>query len=332
MKKIQLKLVLFIIAIFSILFLFQIQVLATNEEIQIVKTNGEDYVIYIKDLQDSLFEFAITQNSNIEEIDRNYLKSVKDDNGNQVAFISNEKNKELDGTKRYLFVKKDGNQIIDGIELDLDNAFLQNSIKDVELTSKKIQTQLVTNIIEKDENINGVNLKTMVGGLKIIANENSQYYYSTIKLPSDRYSDLKELADQINMNYEKMDMYSKIELAKEFYGLYQLLAGEQDWKPVSDYTIIQPSDAQKGDQYIVYIKEIDKDKGEVVDVKFMTSYREDEEEKIPGKTENRIVKETTKLPITGDSMILFVVLFAGIIVSGIVFVRIRKLQKQEDGK
>lgn len=326
MKKIQEKLVIVIIAMLIMLFVLPMQVFGANEELQIIKTDDEEYIIYIKELQSSSFEFAITQSLDTKEIDRNYLKSVEDDSGNQVAFITKEKYEELNGQNNYLFVKKDGELIIEGNELDFGKAFTKQNIEEVELTSKKIETQLVTDIIEKDEEINGVNVKITVGGLKITAKENADYYYTITKLPSDKYDTLKELADRMNTDYEKIDMYSKIELTKQFYNLYKTLANEQEWQKVSDYTIMQPDDAQKGEQYVVYIKEVDENQNEIVDVKFMTSYREDEEEKIPGRTENKIVKETTKLPITGDSMILFVVLLVIIVAVVIVFIRMRKLQ------
>lgn len=326
MKKIQEKLVIVIIAMLIMLFVLPMQVFGANEELQIIKTDDEEYIIYIKELQSSSFEFAITQSLDTKEIDRNYLKSVEDDSGNQVAFITKEKYEELNGQNNYLFVKKDGELIIEGNELDFGKAFTKQNIEEVELTSKKIETQLVTDIIEKDEEINGVNVKITVGGLKITAKENADYYYTITKLPSDKYDTLKELADRMNTAYEKIDMYSKIELTKQFYNLYKTLANEQEWQKTSDYTIMQPDDAQKGEQYVVYIKEVDENQNEIVDVKFMTSYREDEEEKIPGRTENKIVKETTKLPITGDSMILFVVLLVIIVAVVIVFIRMRKLQ------
>ena len=97
-------------------------------------------------------------------------------------------------------------------------------------------------------------------------------------------------------------------------------------------TVMQPNDAQKGEQYVVYLKKLDEDGNETIDVKLMTSYREDEEEKIPGKTETRVVKETAKLPITGDSIILFVVLAAIVIIAIIVFIRMKKLQNKENKK
>lgn len=332
MKKNQVKLVVFMIAILAMLLLLPIQVFGTNEEMQIVKTDDEAYMIYIKELQNTSFEFAIMQNLDTKEIDKNYMQSVEDDNGNQVAFISNEKYEEIKGQNNYLFVKKDGKLVIEGKELDFSQAFTKQSMEEVELTSKKIETQLVTDIIEKDEEVNGVKVKITVGGLKINAKENSNYYYAITKLPSDKYDTLKELADKINTDYEKIDMYSKIELTKQFYSLYKDLATEQDWQQVNNYTIIQPSDSKKDEQYIVYIKEVNENQNETIDVKFMTSYREDEEEKIPGRTEQKIVKETTKLPITGDSIALFVILAVLVIGAVIVFIKIKKLQNAKTSR
>ena len=141
-----------------------------------------------------------------------------------------------------------------------------------------------------------------------------------------------ELAEQINSSYNEMDMYERIKTAKQFYNLYNELKGLQNWLEVENMTIMQPNDAQKGEQYVVYLKKLDEDGNETIDVKLMTSYREDEEEKIPGKTETRVVKETAKLPITGDSIILFVVLAAIVIIAIIVFIRMKKLQNKENKK
>lgn len=332
MKKIQLKFVVVMMTMLAILFILQIRVFGADVELQIIKNDDGSYIIYVKELQSSVFEFAITQSLDTKEIDRNYLKSVVDDNGNQVAFITQDKYGELKGQKNYLFVKKNGELIVEGKELDFDKAFLKENMKEVELTSKKIQTQLVTNIIEKDEQINGVDVKITVGGLKVTEKEDVEYYYSITKLPSDKYDTLKELAYKISTDYKDIDMYSKIELAKQFYNLYKILVNEQEWHKINNYTIMQPSDAKKDEQYVVYIKEVDKNQNEITDVKFMTSYREDEEEKIPGRTENKIVKQTTKLPITGDNIILFVVLLSIVAVTVVVFTRIKKLQRQKDEK
>ena len=46
--------------------------------------------------------------------------------------------------------------------------------------------------------------------------------------------------------------------------------------------------------------------------------------------ETRTVQETARLPITGDSIVLFVALAVVVIALIIVFVRMKKLNKKED--
>ena len=50
MKKIQEKLVIVIIAMLIMLFVLPMQVFGANEELQIIKTDDEEYIIYIKEL------------------------------------------------------------------------------------------------------------------------------------------------------------------------------------------------------------------------------------------------------------------------------------------
>ena len=337
MRKIKTKLATVIIAILVIAFLLPIQVLGTNEDLpdyslQIIKTDNGDYIIYIKDLQDTEFKFTITQSPDTEEIDLNYEDQEQDDDGNKVVFISKEDYEKMSEKENYLYVKKDEETLINGEKLNLDSIFTKSEMEYVENTTKRIETELVTDIVERDEVVEGVKIKTTVGGLKVVENENSEYYYAITKLPTVEYDTLKQLADRINEEYETIDMYSKIELAKEFYDLYNILAEKQQWQKVEDLTIMQPNDAQKGEQYIVYLKEVDENQQEILDLKLMTSYRKDEEEKIPGRTETVVVKETAKLPITGDSIILFVILGGILFVAIIVFIRMKKLQNKEEQK
>ena len=56
-----------------------------------------------------------------------------------------------------------------------------------------------------------------------------------------------------------------------------------------------------------------------------------EEDRVePAREEKRTVQETAKLPITGDSIVLFVALAIVVIALIIVFVRMKKLNKKED--
>lgn len=328
MKKITLKLTGIVIALIIIALLVPTKVLGANENLQIVKTE-QDYIIYVKDLAKTEFDFAISENLNADDIDLNYIKSVEDQEGNQVAFVELTKyNDELkDNANNYLYVKTA--EGVKCIEINFEDAFDKEKMAEVETSTKRIATEVVTDIIEKDEEINGVKVKVTVGGLKIKDNDKATYYYASTKLPADTYTELMELAEKINSEYNTMDMFTRIETAKQFYNLYHNLETQQKWVEVENMTIMQPNDAQKGQQYVVFLKKVDENGMETVDVKLMTSYREDEEEKIPARTETKVVQETAKLPITGDSIILFVVLAVIILVAIIVFIRMRKLQNKE---
>lgn len=326
MKKLKLKLVGIIMALLIVTFIIPTQVLATSEDtknndLQLVKTAEGDYIIYVKGVTGE-FKYALADADNItDELSLNYINSEKDDNGNgdnNVALISaGDVN-----TSKYIYIKKDANVTIK--LLNFDDAFDKVAMEKVETTTKRIPTEIVT--VEKNEEVNGVKVKVTVGGLKITDSTTDQYTYSATKLPAEKYSKLMELAKKINDEYNAMDMYNKIEIAKEFYNLYNELINLQTWAPVENMTIMQPNDAKKGEEYVVFLKKVDEAGNEITDVKLMISYREDEEEKIPGRTEVKTVKETAKLPITGESIALFVVLAVIIFVAIIVFVRIKKLQ------
>lgn len=331
MKKFELKLTGVVIALIIIALLIPTKVLGANEELQIVKTE-QDYIIYVKDIAKTEFDFAISDKDNATEMELNYINSVEDEEGNQVAFVTQTKyNNELStNAHNYLYIKT--TEGVEIKEINFDDAFDKAKMEEVETTTKRMETEVVTDIIEKDEEVEGVKVKVTVGGLKIIDTDQATYYYASTKLPAEKYTELMELAEQINSSYNEMDMYERIKTAKQFYNLYNELKGLQNWLEVENMTIMQPNDAQKGEQYVVYLKKLDEDGNETIDVKLMTSYREDEEEKIPGKTETRVVKETAKLPITGDSIILFVVLAAIVIIAIIVFIRMKKLQNKENKK
>ena len=329
MKKFKVKLTGVIIALIIIALLIPTKVLgAANEDLQIVKAE-QDYIIYAKDLAKTEFDFAISEKPDADDIDLNYIKSVEDEDGNQVAFVTLEKydNELKNNANNYIYIKTA--EGVECKEINFEDAFDKEKMAEVETSTKRIATELVTDIVEKDEEVDGVKVKVTVGGLKITDSDKATYYYSMTKLPADTYTELMELAEKINAEYNTMDMYTRIETAKQFYNLYHELEAQQNWVEVENMTIMQPNDAQKGEQYVVYLKKVDENGTETVDVKLMTSYREDEEEKIPGRTETRVVQETAKLPITGDSIILFIILAVIILVAIIVFIRMRKLQNKE---
>lgn len=332
MKELQVKVMAVVLIAILVALIIPVNVFAAETNIQVVKTESEDYIIYVQNLANTEFKFAISQNQ-VDEADRNYINSVSDAAGNQVALI--EKERVTEGTN-YIYIKTDTERYMNAVDFSENSTqvFDKAKMQIVETTTNRIATELLTNLEERNEEVDGIQYTETVGGLKIIRgeqDENSIYYYQEgVKLPAEKYSELKELADILNSEeYEEKDMYSKIEFAKEFYSLYEELINNAIWQQVENLEIRQPIDAQKDDQYVVLLKKVTEDGTETYDAKFMISYREDEEEKIPGSTETKVVQETTKLPITGDSIVLFVVLAVIIIALIIVFVRMKKLQNKE---
>ena len=329
MRGLKVKIMTMVLIVAMIALIIPLNVFAAEAEVQVVKAD-KDYIIYAKGLADSKFQYAITSEKGAEEVDLNYINSVEDEDNNQVMLIESEKIAQ--GTN-YIHTKvnEDGKEVKTVNEINFENqSFNTEKMEIVENTTKRIKTELKTNLEKINEVRDGMQYTETIGGLQIVDDENATYYYERTKLPADQYSKLQELANELNIGYEEKDMYSKIEYANEFYNLYNALIENAKWEPVEkDLTIKQPIEAQKGEQYVVLLKKVAQDGTETYDAKFMTSYREDEEEKIPGKTETKVVQETAKLPITGDSIILFAILAVIVLALILIFVRIKKLQNKE---
>ena len=167
MKKFELKLTGVVIALIIIALLIPTKVLGADEELQIVKTE-QDYIIYVKDLAETEFDFAISNKEDATEMELNYINSVEDEEGNQVAFVTQTKyNNELStNAQNYLYIKT--TEGVEIKEINFDDAFDKAKMEEVETTTKRIETEVVTDIIEKDEEVEGVKVKVTVGGLKII--------------------------------------------------------------------------------------------------------------------------------------------------------------------
>ncbi len=331
MEKLTLKIVaIMLITILSIALIPTNAFAAESKNVQVVKAENGDYIVYVQDLMAGTgFSFATSENSGETESSLSHIRSVPDNSGeNQVAVIEKNSITDAEGNlvtpTLYLY--------IDGTEtaLDLQNAFDVSKMEEVETTTKRINTTLKTNIEQRNEEVNGIRYTETVGGLEITDEnkDSSTYEYVRTKLPDANYSELQTLADELNNNYSSKNMYEKIEFAKGFYEKYKNLIDQATWQPVENYLIKQPIDAQKGDKYIVLLKRTAEDGTVTYDAKFLESYREDNEEKIPGRTETKTVQETAKLPITGDNLILFAVLAVIIIALIVVFTKMRKEKNQ----
>lgn len=346
MKKLQIKIVTMVLIAILIALVIPVNVFATEANMQVVKDAEGDYIIYVEGLAKTEFKFAISTINDATDLD--YINSGEDGEQNQIALI--EQSAVVEGTN-YIYIKNGEEVTVNAIDFsDESQVFDIEKIKTVETTTNRIATNLLTDLEERNEVVDGVQYTETVGGLEIKASDEDSkytdiaYYYKSEKLPAEKYSKLQELADELNgEKYLEKDMYSKIQFAKEFYNIYEELINDVDsaepetekgWTEVENMIIRQPIEAQKDDKYVVLMKKVAKNETEtetIYDAKFLVSYREQEEEKIPGRTETIIVQETAKLPITGDSITLFVILGVIVVALIIVFIRMKKLKEKESG-
>ena len=165
----------------------------------------------------------------------------------------------------------------------------------------------------------------------------AKYSYILIKLPTtgeNDYTKLMELANKISNKeeVEKLELIEKLKLMESFYTLYkekEPKANDSSWLAVENMEIMQPENSKNGEKYIVYIKSENGEETKI-DAQFLTSY----EKYTPiYEKETVTIKETSKLPVTFDSTITLIVIFAIIIVAiGIVLIIRKKANKKEDNK
>ena len=332
MKKFKAKLTGAIVLFIIIMLVPMIVLAVTNDKVQIISNTDEqgntEYIVYIQELMQTNFASAVSNSASTPEQDLDFV-TARDGEGNYVAQIDANA---VTGDTTYLYVKYDGQESTEVLELDLSNALDKTDMEYVENTTKRIDTETVEKLEEINEEIDGVQTTLTVGGLRITDTDNATYEYQLTKVTDNTpYSRLVELADELNSeNYDQKDMYSKIQLTSEFYTLYNQLMEGATWTAVTDNEIRQPSDAIEGDQYVVLIRKTAEDGAITTDAKLMVSQINPYEEVEPERQETRTVQETAKLPITGDSIILFVALAMIVIALIIVFARMKKLNKKED--
>ena len=258
------------------------------------------------------------------------LDSENSEEANYVAVVTPE---EL-SQNGYLYVKKNGEDVANTIQInaDVNNMFTQEQMSLVENTTKRIATEVITDSNSREETVNEIKYTYTVGGLKITDDQTATYSYVMVKLPADGYTNLQNLANELNMNDKTV--CDRIQLAKDFYNQYQALLdnanAENSWKAVENMQILQNEDYEDYENYVVLLKKVATDGTTTYDAKFMNTKFTNTETVIPASTQEVKKQETSKLPITGDSIALFVILAALIIMAIFVYVRMKKANKKAD--
>lgn len=322
MKKVKSKIAIGILCIVMLLAIMSLSVYAAEDKkMEVVKLEGNEFVIYIEDNLTTEFEFAFSKVK--DEEPTTYLKAASEGE-NKVAFRNETTTKLYGEDAKYLWVRTaEDNYIIKASEVKLDEVMSAKEVNTIQNLTKTIPANLTQEKI-KEEVIDGKTVEVTVGTVEI--QEEGNYTYQMVKIPKEGdYRDLMNLAERIAKFNDETDIYTKLSVYHAFYSIYTQLhdgLNVAEWKAVENNQIMQPEEAKNGDQYIVWIKGTNAN-GEVEDVQFLTSNREYLE-----KTE--IEKIVTKLPITYDNQILFIILAVLIIAIIAVSIRIKMLEKKKN--
>ena len=328
MKKTISKLIVLIIAFLLSIVIMKISVYATNENIEILEKSNGDYLIYIKDNLNNDFEFAFSNVANADKNSLSYMDSETDgtgENASKVAYV-NSVTKELFNQPTYMWARIGTNYILEGVQVDLSKAMHEYDLQYAASLTKEIEVDTTkTNTVK--ETIDGKEITTTVGKVVLTnINENANYSYILVKLPnSQEYNKLMDLATRVSKFNSTTNMYTRINIYNEFLNTFNnLIPSDTDnWINVQENEILQPEDAEDGEQYILWIRESQNNQTTKLDIQFLTSHKQYSEEKI-------IETITTKLPITYDNNTLLIVLAILILVSIVVCIRIKTLKNKEE--
>lgn len=330
MKKKLLSKIIFTLLITIAVIAIGGNVLATNDNITILQKTSEEYVIYVNSSLDKEFEFAYTNEvlDNDETLD--YIKCAKDssEEGAYIAYVDTNLYKKFfeNAESTYLWAKDGENYLAKGIKIDLKDVITEDMVQFAKNTTKRISVKtdgkdVVSNIE------NEIKYTTTTGKIEITDDANAKYYYvMTNVTTSEEYAKLMSLAEEINKS-ESANTVQRLNTMKEFSDLYSKLLAEVNktaWVETQNMQIAQPKESKTGDQYVVWIKQELTDEN-VYDVQFMTCYQEEDKEFIE---EEQVIKTTSKLPITYDSIALFVVLGIAVVLF-VVLIVVRNKSKKD---
>lgn len=315
MRNLNLKTVL-LVGIFLLVLLLALPVKAANENIVIVKQEDNSYIIYVKDYLDKEFQFAFSNDKDVEPANTLFVNSAKDtvDGENNIAYSINKI------TDKYMFIK--ANESTEVFEIDFEDNIEKLDLESINLVSKKITIKLEQEEVVNEVNENGTKITETVGVAKLEENLENVKYQLVPRKSTTENNTLFALAELLEKN-EFTDKYTEIRASKEFFELKTKLENElkeEDWETVENNSVKQPKEAQTGDQYILWL-----DSKEESDVHFLTSYRKYDEDVIEKEVK-------TILPYTYDNNTILVALVIVVCAIVIVSIRIAVLKKKEMSK
>ena len=316
---------------------------AKSENVQMIKKSEKEYLIYVSGLNQE-FDFAFSNNSDIDKTTLIFKDSALDktENGNHIAYIDSSLYTEYfkDQTKTYLWVKQGEEYKLEAEQLILTDALSQEDIEEFNSVTKKfyngteqVKIEVGQKELPQEETTEGVTITRKIGTLNIVNGGETTYSYKMVRATEGSDAEkLIKLAEEMNKlnELDENAMFEKLSVYSEFKTVYNKLVptvNDENWAEVKESTIEQPQGSKTGEQYLVWMKQESEEQNPVIDVQIMTCKDEYKEEY---EKQEVIIKETTKLPITGDNVVLFVI--AGIVIALISVVLILKNKDSKKSK
>lgn len=306
---------------------------AQSENLQMIKKSKEEYMIYISNLLNEEFEFAFSNNVAAQKDTLVFQKAALDnaENGNHIAYVDSNtytqyfKNQE----NTYLWVKQAENYKVEAQKVNLKNALSENDIEKLNLVTKAIKVEAGQKELPvKDKN--GVKVTSKIGTIIIKDDTAATYSYKIVKATDTNSKEFIRIAKAMNDLDNNKNIFEQLSIYEQFQEVYSKIMPKttaKEWTKVEDNTIEQPENSKKGDQYLVWLKKEEAGKEPTIDVQIMdcnNDYAQNYEK------QDVVIKQTTKLPITGDNIILFVI--AGVILAFIIAIVVLKIKNKKDTK
>ena len=325
-KALTKKIMLSVLIIIMSITLLQNFSFAKSETVQMIKKSEKEYIIYISSLLNNKFEFAFANKQDKTESELNFYDSALDasENGNNIAYIDeNIYNTYFDGkAETFLWVK--GTEV-KAEKIVLSNALTEETVQELNNVTKRIPVKF-GELNLPTETVDGVKITRRMGTINIEDNSEIEYSYKMLKsTQGSKVEELINLATEMN-NLDGKNIYDKLTIYSQFKNIYEELKPTDGWEIVKDNIIKQPQDSKDGEQYLVWIKSKN-DNDTIIDVQIMTCYDKYTPEY---ESKNIIEKEVTKMPITGESLTLYIV--AVVLILLIVVVTIMKVKNKKSNK
>ena len=324
MKKQLFRLITVVLLVVLVLAMAQVAVYAKEKsEISLLKTSEESYIIYVKDILSTDFLFSFSDDLETAEEDLIFSASGLDSNESNIAYMTKEQAESLNNAKTYMWVNI--NEEIQTYEINLNEAITVEEIAFVNTTTKRIQANAVG-----EENVSqyveGVKITHSQGKINITEQGNA-FSYHMVKVSDSETTNFVELANQI-INSDELTNYERVSLVRKFSNAYNTMyANIENWEEVPENKeILQPKESKKNDIYLVWLKNTETQEHDV-QILICDDYQDIEVEEAKKVT----IYETTKLPVTFDSIITLIIILVVLVALIIaLIVAKKKLNKKED--